>query len=186
MTHDFDMLAEHMGVNYWDVRDGIKVRPTHNNILAPTLGVGGYCLPKDALLALYAADKFFNMGMDKTILILRSIAINDLRPLRSVQLALEGLRQQGKSILGANVSIMGVSYKAGVDDTRYSPSETAARAFLKLGARVTVHDPYVKSGGRWKRILPLTLDSSMTATTLGQLRMRILYCSLWIIRSIKN
>ncbi|MDD5347796.1 MAG: glycoside hydrolase family 9 protein, partial [Candidatus Omnitrophica bacterium] len=148
MTHDFDLLAEHAGANLHDISNGIRVRPTHSNMLSPTLGVGGYCLPKDALLALYAAQEFFGMDLSSCLLILRAVAINDLRALRAVQFALKGLGCLC-DMSGARVSIMGVSYKAGIGDTRYSPSETACRAFHRLGALVSAHDSYVD---RWDEI----------------------------------
>src|SRR5207249_3311459 len=61
LIHEWTLLAEQVGVNLFEVVESIKVRKgTHDNIRYPGLGVGGYCLPKDPLLAQWSATHLFN------------------------------------------------------------------------------------------------------------------------------
>ena len=48
---EWTRFAEEAGVDLFEVVDAIRMRPTHKNIMLPGLGVGGYCLTKDPLLA---------------------------------------------------------------------------------------------------------------------------------------
>jgi nucleotide sugar dehydrogenase len=51
---EWSRFAEEAGVNIYEVVNAIRMRPTHKNIMLPGLGVGGYCLTKDPLLASWA------------------------------------------------------------------------------------------------------------------------------------
>ena len=51
---EWSRFAEEVGVNLYEVVDAIRMRPTHANLMYPGIGVGGYCLTKDALLASWA------------------------------------------------------------------------------------------------------------------------------------
>lgn len=137
LLHEWCLLAEKMGVNLFSVVEGIRVRKTHQNIMNPGFGVGGYCLTKDALLAQWSADHLFaaEHGLP---LSLQAIAINDQMPLHTVTRI-----QTERNLQGAHIALLGVSYREDVGDTRYSPSETFCRAALNAGAHIHVHDPYL-------------------------------------------
>jgi UDP-N-acetyl-D-mannosaminuronate dehydrogenase len=51
---EWSLFAERNGIDLVKVIDAIKVRPTHSNLLFPGPGIGGYCLPKDGALGLWA------------------------------------------------------------------------------------------------------------------------------------
>ena len=57
---EWTKISEKLNINLNKVVDAIKLRPTHSNIMRPGLGVGGYCLTKDSLLAMYSAKKIYN------------------------------------------------------------------------------------------------------------------------------
>lgn len=139
LLHEWCLLAEKMGVNLFSVVEGIRVRKTHQNIMNPGFGVGGYCLTKDALLAQWSADHLFatEHGLP---LSLQAIAINDKMPLHTVARI-----QAERSLSNAKIALLGVSYREDVGDTRYSPSETFCHAVLAAGAQVQVHDPYLNA-----------------------------------------
>ncbi len=123
----------------------IKVRPTHNNIIFPGPGIGGYCLPKDGGLGYWAYRHIlgFEDGDDVFQITPRAIDVNDTRGLHVAELTRDALRNMGHYIAGADVLICGASYRQDVGDTRYSGSEMVARKLAEMGADLRVHDPYV-------------------------------------------
>jgi len=80
-------LAEDVGVDLFDVIHSVRMRKgTHDNMMFPGLGVGGYCLTKDALLAAYGAETL--LGVDaKLPFSRRAILTNENMPLRTLELA---------------------------------------------------------------------------------------------------
>lgn len=135
---EWGRFAETVGVDLFEVVDAIRMRPTHSNMRTPGFGVGGYCLTKDPLFGTLAARDLF--GYEAPFPFSRmAVAVNRDAPRVSaarIEHALGGLA--GRSVL-----LLGVSYRQDVGDTRYSPSETFARAVLDAGARLLVHDPLV-------------------------------------------
>ena len=55
---EWSRFAEEAGVNLWEIVDAIRARKTHANLMLPNIGVGGYCLTKDPLLASWARKSF--------------------------------------------------------------------------------------------------------------------------------
>ena len=142
--HEWSLFAEHNGVDLLKVVEAIKVRPTHNNIIFPGPGIGGYCLPKDGGLGVWAYKHL--MGFEDNIFRLtpEAININDTRGLRAAQLVRDALREMGRIVAASQVTILGVSYRQDVGDTRYSGSEIVARKLTEMGAEIKAHDPYVR------------------------------------------
>jgi len=144
--HEWSLFAERNGVDLIKVIKAIKVRPTHNNIIFPGPGIGGYCLPKDGGLGYWAYKHIlgFEDGDKLFKLTPTSIDINDTRGLHVAELTRDALRNMGRYIAGAEVLICGASYRQDVGDTRYSGSEMVARKLCEMGAEIRVHDPYVE------------------------------------------
>ena len=136
-------FAEQNGVDIIKVINAIKVRPTHNNILFPGPGIGGYCLPKDGGLGIWAYKHILGFVDDIFKITPLAIDINDTRALHAAQLVRDALRNMGKPIASAEVLVLGASYREDVGDTRYSGSEILIRRLTEMGAEVRVHDPYV-------------------------------------------
>ena len=61
---EWSRFAEEAGVNLYEVIDAIKMRPTHSNMMYPGIGVGGYCLTKDPLLASWSKMEIFGSKKD--------------------------------------------------------------------------------------------------------------------------
>jgi len=131
-------FAETAGVNLFEVIDAIKKRETHKNIMLPGFGVGGYCLPKDPLLANWALSNLFN-GSRELDMSVEAVNINDFMPCHSFSLL---IKQMG-DIKNKKLLLMGVSYLSNVADTRYSPTETFYKECVKSEALVYLHDPNV-------------------------------------------
>jgi UDPglucose 6-dehydrogenase len=104
--------------------------------LAPGLGFGGGCLPKDIRAFATTARE---LGVDSVSALLAEVdAINLRRRARTVDLALE---LAGGSLDGRVVAVLGCSFKPNSDDIRDSPALDVAGTVHGLGARVTVYDP---------------------------------------------
>lgn len=143
---EWSLFAERNGVDLIKVIKAIKVRPTHSNMIFPGPGIGGYCLPKDGGLGLWAYKHI--LGFDDNIFKFTPLAIdvNDTRAMHAAELVRDALRNMNVSIASANVLVLGASYREDVGDTRYSGSEVLIRKLAEMGADIQVHDPYVD---RW-------------------------------------
>ena len=144
--NEWSVFAERNGVDLIKVIKAIKMRPTHNNIIFPGPGIGGYCLPKDGGLGYWAYRHIlgFEDGDDVFKLTPTAIDVNDTRGLHVAELTRDALRNMGHYIAGAEVLICGASYRQDVGATRYSGSEIVVRKLAEMGADVRVHDPYVE------------------------------------------
>ncbi len=142
--HEWSLFAERNGVDLIKVVNAIKVRPTHANIIFPGPGIGGYCLPKDGGLGMWAYKHL--MGFDDELFTITEAAINinDTRALHVAELVRDGLRNMGKYVAASRCVLLGAAYREDVGDTRYSGSELVVRKLTEMGAEIGVHDPYVR------------------------------------------
>jgi UDP-N-acetyl-D-glucosamine dehydrogenase len=140
---EWSLFAERNGVDLKKVIEAIKVRPTHSNMLFPGPGIGGYCLPKDGGLGLWAYKHVF--GWEDQIFKITPLAfdINDTRYLHAPQLVRDALRNMSKPLAASEILLLGAAYREDVGDTRYSGSEIMVRKLTEMGANVRVHDPYL-------------------------------------------
>jgi UDP-N-acetylglucosamine 2-epimerase (non-hydrolysing) len=116
-----------------DVHEVIRLANRHPrvNVLSPGPGVGGHCIPIDPwfLVENTKAGEFVRLARK----------INDERPNIVASQALELLT----SVKGTKIGILGVAYKANVDDCRETPADAILAYFIKAGIDVSYHDPYV-------------------------------------------
>jgi len=141
---EWSLFAETNGVDLIKVINAIKVRPTHSNIIFPGPGIGGYCLPKDGGLGLWAYKHLLGFENDIFKITPQAININDTRALHAAQLVRDALRNMGRIVAASQLTLLGVSYREDVGDTRYSGSEIIIRKLTEMGAEVKAHDPYVQ------------------------------------------
>ena len=136
---EWSRFAEQTEVNLYEVVNAIRMRPTHSNMMLPGIGVGGYCLTKDPLLASWSKQNLFNSDTP-LIQSETSVQINDQMPLFAFNYLKETFK---KSLSGKKILLLGVSYRSNVADTRYSPVEPFYDYLISEGAEVSLHDPYV-------------------------------------------
>ena len=141
---EWSLYAERNGVDLIKVIKAIKMRPTHSNILFPGPGIGGYCLPKDGGLGVWAYKHILGFEDDIFKITPLAIDINDTRGLHVGQLTRDALRNMGQPIASADILVLGAAYREDVGDTRYSGSEIVIRKLAEMGAEIRVHDPYVE------------------------------------------
>jgi len=142
-VHDVDFYAVRDAVNARQGQsDDASHRPTavpSGGLLVPTIGVGGHCLPKDGILLWWRA---LEAQVDASrSLILEARRINDESPGETIRLAERAL---GPESVRQAVTLLGVAYRFNSEDTRNSPTLVLASALRERGARVRLHDPYVK------------------------------------------
>jgi nucleotide sugar dehydrogenase len=136
---EWSRFAEEAGVNLYEVVNAIRLRPTHANLMYPGIGVGGYCLTKDTLLASWARQNLIgkNEPLSQSE---KAIGINDQMP----RYAFEFLQKQYLKLSSSTVLLLGVSYRGDVGDTRSTPVENLYNYLIEEGASISCHDPYIK------------------------------------------
>ncbi len=156
-VQEWTEFAENAGVNLFEVVDAIRMRPTHKNLMRPGLGVGGYCLTKDPLLASWASRQLFDG--DPLPQSEAAVKINDRMPLHTFRV----IRQKIKSPLkGKRFLLLGVSYLNDVGDTRYTPVELLYDQLLAEGCEITLQDPYVAFWEEKQLQIETNLESVLT------------------------
>lgn len=143
--NEMALLCEKIGV---DAKALVEACGTKWNFykLLPGPGVGGHCLPNNPY---YIAKKAKEVGFDPKLMLLARERNNEM-PLHVVDLLEEGLKKAGKKIQGTRIALVGVAYKANVDDVRQAPSRTIAEALREKGADVVITDPYVNESNMKK------------------------------------
>jgi UDP-N-acetyl-D-glucosamine dehydrogenase len=135
---EWSRFAEEAGVDLYSMVNAIRQRKTHANLMYPGIGVGGYCLTKDPLLASWARKSFFGSDTDLKMSV-NSVSVNDQMPF----FAFQRLIQVFGSVEQQKVVFLGVSYRGDVGDTRYTPVESLVNLVRNSGAKISLHDPFV-------------------------------------------
>mgnify|MGYP001418199100 CR=1 FL=1 len=135
---EWSRFAEEAGVDLYAIVNAIRSRPTHANLMYPGIGVGGYCLTKDPLLASWARKSFFGSSSDLEMSI-NGVSVNDQMPI----FAFNRLVQVFGNVSDKRVAFLGVSYRGDVGDTRFTPVEPLVEMVRETGAEILLHDPFV-------------------------------------------
>jgi UDP-N-acetyl-D-glucosamine dehydrogenase len=168
LVNELALLAERMEIDFWEVIEAAKTKPFGFKPFYPGPGVGGHCIPVDPYYLSWKAraydfyTKFIELAAE----------VNQAMPYHVVDLVGQGLSRRGQPFLGAKVLVLGVAFKADIDDARNSPAERVIELLLARGAEVSYHDPYVPAfavGGDVFRSERLALTSiPLTEATLTQ------------------
>lgn len=136
---EWSRLAEEAGANIYEIVNAIRKRPTHKNIMLPGLGVGGYCLTKDPLLASWSKQNIIgsNEGLAMSE---QSVKVNDQMPMATFK---HFKKYYTNDLKGKKVLLLGVSYLNDVGDTRYTPVQLLYNLLFSAKAVISLHDPYV-------------------------------------------
>ena len=135
---EWSRFAEDAGVDLYEVINAIRVRPTHTNIMLPGIGVGGYCLTKDPLLASWSKQNIFDS--QKLKFSESAIATNENMPNIAADILAKYFKNNLKDV---SILLCGVAYTGNIGDTRYSPVETFYRRLRRFGASISLTDPYL-------------------------------------------
>lgn len=139
LVNELKIVYSRMGIDIWEVIEAAKTKPFGFMPFYPGPGLGGHCIPIDPFYLTWKAREF---GLHTRFIELAG-EINTAMPEYVINRVTDALNDQGKSIKGSRILIVGLAYKANVDDMRESPSLILIERLEARGAKVDYNDPYV-------------------------------------------
>jgi UDP-N-acetyl-D-glucosamine dehydrogenase len=155
LVNELALMCDRMNIDVWEVVDAAKTKPFGFMAFYPGPGLGGHCIPIDPF---YLSWKAKLSGFEARFIELAG-QINGHMPEHVVRRVVQALNQRGRAVKGSKILIMGVSYKANIEDTRESPSLDLIELLEELGAKVEYADPHVARldfHGRKRKSVALT------------------------------
>ena len=140
LVNELLMLCDRMGVDIWEVIDAAKTKPFGFMPFYPGPGLGGHCIPVDPFYLSWKAREYDF----RTEFIDLSGRINENMPYYVVTRLMDAMNLQRKPLAGSRVLMLGVAYKADIDDMRESPAIRVAELLLDREAELVYCDPYVE------------------------------------------
>jgi UDP-N-acetyl-D-glucosamine dehydrogenase len=128
-----------MGIDIWEVIAAAKTKPFGFMPFYPGPGLGGHCIPIDPFYLTWKAREY---GQSTRFIELAG-EINTAMPEYVVNRVTEALNAARKPVNGAQILILGLAYKANVDDDRESPAYPLLELFRKRGAKMAYYDPFI-------------------------------------------
>jgi len=138
-VNELAMSFTKLGIDVVNVIQGAATKPFSFHPHFPGCGVGGHCIPVDPYYLIeYAKDNGFHHDF-------LSLArrINNRMPQFTVDLVIDALNSKDIAIRGKKIAVLGLAYKADIDDCRESPSFEIVKHLRERGAEVSTFDPYV-------------------------------------------
>ena len=132
-----------MGIDIWEVIRAAATKPFGFTAFYPGPGLGGHCIPIDPFYLTWKAREY---GVNTRFIELAG-QVNRAMPEYVVQRTMLALNEQGKAVNGSRILLLGLAYKADVDDMRESPTFELLDRFQALGAEVSYYDPHVPEIG---------------------------------------
>jgi len=139
LINEMAILCNKMNIDIWEVIEAAKTKPYGFMPFYPGTGVGGHCIPIDPFYLTYKAREYDY----HTRLIELAGEINDSMAEFAVQKLMKALNNYGKPLKGSKILLLGVTYKADIDDIRESPALKVLQELLKYRVDVSYSDPYV-------------------------------------------
>ena len=139
LVNELKTIYHRMGINVWEVIDAAKSKPFGFMPFYPGPGLGGHCIPIDPFYLTWKAQEY---GVPTRFIELAG-EINTQMPTYVVHRLMEELNEQGKTLNGARILLVGVAYKKDVDDTRESPAYPLMELLHTAKAETDFYDPFV-------------------------------------------
>ncbi|MER5635366.1 nucleotide sugar dehydrogenase [Kitasatospora sp. NPDC002227] len=139
LVNEMAVFCHELGIDLWDAISCAATKPFGYQAFRPGPGVGGHCIPIDPN---YLAHKVRTLGYPFRMVELAQ-EINTRMPRYVVERVQHLLDRTGRTLSGARVLLLGVTYKADIADQRETSARDVVRRLRALGAEVTFHDPYV-------------------------------------------
>ena len=139
LVNEMAMLCDRMGIDVWEVIDAAATKPFGFMPFWPGPGLGGHCIPIDPFYLTWKAREYeFH-----TEFIELAGKINSQMPAFCVGKLARALNSRRKPINGSRILVIGVAYKADVNDMRESPALKVIDLLVEEGAQIAYHDPHV-------------------------------------------
>jgi UDP-N-acetyl-D-glucosamine dehydrogenase len=139
LVNEFAQIAQALGISTFETLGAAATKPYGFMPFLPSIGVGGHCIPVDPSYLSFAAEK---VGVEASFINLA----NNVNASMPEYLAARISELLGGSVSGKTIQVAGISYKAGVADTRESPALKLISLLRGAGAKVSWHDQVV---GEW-------------------------------------
>jgi UDP-N-acetyl-D-glucosamine dehydrogenase len=139
LANEMKLVLERMGIDVWEVIEAAKTKPFGFMPFYPGPGLGGHCIPLDPF---YLTWKAAEHGVWARFIELAG-EVNTSMPHYVVDRTARALNRHGKSVKGSRALVLGLSYKADIDDDRESPSFEIIELLRAGGAEVAYCDPYI-------------------------------------------
>ena len=139
LVNELKVVYEAMDINVHEVIDAASTKPFGFMAFRPGPGLGGHCIPIDPFYLTWKAREF---GKNTRFIELAG-EINTTMPDYVITRVVDALNEEGKSVKGSKILVLGLAYKANVDDCRESPSFVLMKKLEDKGAVVEYHDSYV-------------------------------------------
>ena len=139
LVNELKVVYAAMGIDIWEVINAAKTKPFGFMPFYPGPGLGGHCIPIDPFYLTWKAREY---GQNTKFIELAG-EVNTSMPQYVVHRVAEALNDQSKAVKGSRILILGLAYKADVDDERESPSYVLMEMLKQRGAEVAYYDPYV-------------------------------------------
>ena len=139
LVNELKVVYGAMDIDIWEVIDAAKTKPFGFMPFYPGPGLGGHCIPIDPFYLTWKAREY---GQSTRFIELAG-EINTRMPEYVVTRVAEALNGVKKPLNGSKVLVLGLAYKANVDDDRESPSYVLMEMLKQRGAEVSYYDPFV-------------------------------------------
>ena len=139
LVNELKVVYEAMGIDVWEVIEAAKTKPFGYMPFYPGPGLGGHCIPIDPFYLTWKAREY---GQATRFIELAG-EINTSMPQHVIRKLSDALNQQRKPLNGSKILLVGLAYKANVDDDRESPTYVLMDFLKEAGSEVAYHDPYV-------------------------------------------
>ncbi|NBV20610.1 MAG: nucleotide sugar dehydrogenase [Proteobacteria bacterium] len=139
LVNELKQVYAAMGIDVWEVINAAKTKPFGYMAFYPGPGLGGHCIPIDPFYLTWKAREY---GQNTKFIELAG-EVNTAMPMYVVHRVQEALNAKKKSINGSKILLVGLAYKANVDDDRESPSYVLLDLFKERGAKMAYYDPHV-------------------------------------------
>ncbi len=139
MVNELKVVYAAMDIDIWDVIEAAKTKPFGFMPFYPGPGLGGHCIPIDPFYLSWKAREY---GQETRFIELAG-EVNTSMPNYVIKRVGESLNSVQKTLNGSSVLLLGIAYKANVDDDRESPAYVLWELLESAGASVDYHDPHV-------------------------------------------
>jgi len=139
LVNELKVVYAAMDIDLWEVIEAAKTKPFGFMPFYPGPGLGGHCIPIDPFYLTWKAREY---GQNTRFIELAA-EVNTAMPDYVVARVSEALNDQGKPLKNSRILLLGLAYKANVDDDRESPSYVLIEKLEARGARVDYNDPNV-------------------------------------------
>jgi UDP-N-acetyl-D-glucosamine dehydrogenase len=157
LVNELALMCRAFGIDVWEVVEAAATKPFGFIPFYPGPGLGGHCIPIDPL---YLSWRARVNGFEPRFIDLAH-QVNSSMPRVVISIITDALNVHGRSVNGASLLVLGVTYKRDVNDVRESPAIEIIHELRRRGADIYYHDPYISAldvGGDTMHSAPLDDD----------------------------